>query len=173
MLQEDVYEMYLEELEAIPVCTPEENQELLAALTSGNTTVRKRLTEGNLKAALSFMKEYENSDVPVNDLVQEANVALLMAVNDYESGMGCFEDYLADCVRQALKAAVEAQTLEEKAEEEVLARVNVLKEVSQRMAEELGREATVTELAERMKMSEEEIKDIMKITLDALSVMGE
>ena len=60
--------------------------------------------------------------------------------------------------------------LETKVEEEMLARVNVLKEVSKRMAEELGREATVAELAEKMKMTEDEIRDIMKLTLDAMSV---
>ena len=52
----------------------------------------------------------------------------------------------------------------------MLARVNVLQTVSQRMAEELGREATVEELAEKMKMTVEEIKAIMKLTLDAMSV---
>ena len=58
-------------------------------------------------------------------------------------------------------------------EEEMAARVNVLKDISAGMARELGREATVTELAERMKMTEEEIRDIMKLTLDAMSVSGE
>ena len=69
-----------------------------------------------------------------------------------------------------IKAALEEQGLETKVEEEMLARVNVLKEVSKRMAEELGREASVTELAEKMKMTEDEIKAIMKLTLDAMSV---
>ena len=55
-------------------------------------------------------------------------------------------------------------------EEEVVARVNVLKDISRQMAEDLGREATVEELAEKMKMSVDEIKDIMKLTLDSLSV---
>ena len=53
------------------------------------------------------------------------------------------------------------------------ARVNVLQTVSQVMAKELGREATVTELAEKMKMTEDEVKDIMKLALDAITVNGE
>ena len=55
-------------------------------------------------------------------------------------------------------------------EEEMLARVNVLQEVSKSMAEELGREAKLSELAERMKMTEDEVREIMKVTMDALSM---
>ena len=52
----------------------------------------------------------------------------------------------------------------------MLARVNVLQEVSKTMAEQLGREATLAELAERMKMTEDEVREIMKVTMDALSM---
>ena len=62
------------------------------------------------------------------------------------------------------------QKAESDIEEEMLARVNVLQEVSKAMAEELGREATLAELAERMRMSEDEIREIMKVTMDALSM---
>lgn len=72
-----------------------------------------------------------------------------------------------------MEEALELQDTECRIEEEMLARVNVLKDISASMAEELGREATVEELAARMKMTEEEIKDIMKLTLDAMSVSGE
>ena len=59
------------------------------------------------------------------------------------------------------------------AAEEMLDRVNKLKDVSQEMAEELGREASVEELAERMKLTVDEVKEIMKLTLDAMSVVGD
>ena len=72
-----------------------------------------------------------------------------------------------------MEEALELQDTECRIEEEMLARVNVLKDISASMAEELGREATVEELAARLKMTEEEIKDIMKLTLDAMSVSGE
>ena len=65
------------------------------------------------------------------------------------------------------------QRSEAEIEETMAARVNVLQTVSQVMAKELGREATVEELAEKMKMTPDEIKDIMKLALDALTVNGE
>ena len=95
-------------------------------------------------------------------------MALIMAVDQYQDGD--FKSQVQALAEEMIKAALEEQGLETKVEEEMLARVNVLKEVSKRMAEELGREATVTELAEKMKMTEDEIKDIMKLTLDAMSV---
>lgn len=72
-----------------------------------------------------------------------------------------------------MKAAVADQETEHKIEEKMLARVKVLEEVSKSMADQLGREATVEELAERMQMTVEEVKDIMKQTLDAMTVTGE
>ena len=95
-------------------------------------------------------------------------MALIMAVDQYQDGD--FKSQVKALAEEMIKAALEEQGLETKVEEEMLARVNVLKEVSKRMAEELGREASVTELAEKMKLTEDEIKDIMKLTLDAMSV---
>ena len=72
---------------------------------------------------------------------------------------------LAVCIK-----ADKEQKSEADIEEEMLARVNVLQEVSKTMAEQLGREATLAELAERMKMTEDEVREIMKVTMDALSM---
>ena len=80
---------------------------------------------------------------------------------------------LAQEIRQAVEAALEEQKTEAEIEENMTARVNVLQTVSQVMAKELGREATVAELAEKMKMTEDEVKDIMKLALDAITVNGE
>ncbi len=106
----------------------------------------------------------------MSDLVQEANLALTMAVSGYAGG-----DFLA-AAKEQITAALEAALREQKAErelgEDMAARVNVLQEVSRVMAEELGREATVEELAARMQMTAEDIKKIMKLAVDALSVDG-
>ena len=76
-------------------------------------------------------------------------------------------------MRAAIEDALQIQNRETKIEEEMAARVNVLKDISASMARELGREATLAELAERMKMSEDEIRDIMKLTMDAMKVSGQ
>lgn len=98
-------------------------------------------------------------------------MALLLALDDYQEGD--FREQVRVLAAERLEAAIEAQRREKQAEEEVAARVNVLKDISKMMAEELGREATLEELAGKMKMTTEEIKDIMKITLDVMSVSPE
>ena len=104
----------------------------------------------------------------MGDLVQEANMALLLALESYEGGN--FREQVKELSIERIQMAIQMQNQEKQAEEEMAARVNVLKDISQMMAEELGREATVEELAEKMKMTVDEIKEIMKVTLDAMNV---
>ena len=168
-MEHDFYQMYLEELEQIIPCTKQEEILLLDQLRQGREDAKARLIEGNLKQALEYAKEYENKGLPMGDLVQEASMALTMAAGSFETGN--FQDYLEQEIKKALEMAIEEQMAENRTEEEIAARVNVLQKVSQVMAEELGREATLAELASRMKMTEDEIREIMKITLDAVNVM--
>lgn len=188
-MSEDIYQLYLDEIEAIPPCDAAENASLAVALANGDKQAKNRLIEGNLKTVMTYTKDYLGKGVTVNDLIQEANMALMMAVENYGAlavsvmaertgqeahlAEGAFEQFLERKIKEALNTAVENQETEQKVEEKVLARVNVLKDISQNLAEELGREATVEELAERMKMTADEIRDIMKLTLEAMSVTGD
>lgn len=167
-MYDDFYQMYLEELEAVAEAGPEEEQSLLERLAAGDVSARERLIEGNLKRVLEYAKEYDGRGLPMGDLVQEGNMALTALAMEYESG--AFQELLRERVRACIEAALEEQRMEAEIEENVAARVNVLQEVSRVMAKELGREATVEELAAKMKMTEDEIRDIMKVTLDAVNV---
>ncbi len=169
----DVFQMYVDEMAAIDACGPEENARLSELAANGDDEARVRLTEGNLRRVLEMSRDYLGKGVAASDLVQEANVALLMAIEEYEPGEGRFEDFLSGKVNEALRAAVEEHRIQSQVSRKVLERVNMLQDVSKQMAEELGREATVPELAEKMKMTEDEVKDIMKVAIDALKVMGE
>ena len=170
-MHDDFYQMYLEELAQIQPCQAAEEAAILLAISQGDVSGKGRLIEGNLARALMYAKDYADKGLPMEDLVQEANVALTLSVDSYEDGD--FQQYIKDQILEAIQAALDEQVNESKIEEEMLARVNVLKEVSQKMATDLGREATVEELAERMRMPVDEIRDIMKLTLEAMSVVGE
>ena len=167
-MYDDFYQMYLEELEAVAEAGPEEELSLVERLAAGDVSARERLIEGNLKRVLEYAKEYDGRGLPMGDLVQEGNMALTALAMEYESG--AFQELLRERVRACIEAALEEQRMEAEIEENVAARVNVLQEVSRVMAKELGREATVEELAAKMKMTEDEIRDIMKVTLDAVNV---
>ena len=165
---EDIYRVYMEEIAAIPPCSEEENEKLLGEIRSGNKAARERLIEGNLKNALFFVQDYINKGVPMADLIQEASMELMMLAD--EGFEGSFEKLLESRLRVRMEEIINDQKKETDIEEEMLARVNVLQEVSKSMAEELGREAKLSELAERMKMTEDEVREIMKVTMDALSM---
>ena len=165
---DDIYRVYMEEIAAIPPCSEAENEKLLGEIRNGNKAARERLIEGNLKNALFFVQDYINKGVPMADLIQEASLELMMLAD--EGFEGSFEKLLESRIRVRMEEIINDQKKEADIEEEMLARVNVLQEVSKSMAEELGREAKLSELAERMKMTEDEVREIMKVTMDALSM---
>ena len=167
--EQDSFEnVYLEELAAIEPCSEEETRQLIAKIRNGDAKARERLIEGNLKKALFFVQDYINQGVPLSDLIQEASMELMLLAD--EGFEDSFETLLESRIRVRLEEVVKEQKSEMDIEEEMLARVNVLQEVSKTMAEQLGREATLAELAERMKMTEDEVRGIMKVTMDALSM---
>ena len=165
---EDIYRVYMEEIAAIPPCSEAENEKLLGEIRNGNKAARERLIEGNLKNALFFVQDFINKGVQMADLLQEASMELMMLAD--EGFEGSFEKLLESRIRVRMEEIINDQKKEADIEEEMLARVNVLQEVSKSMAEELGREAKLSELAERMKMTEDEVREIMKVTMDALSM---
>lgn len=168
MQTEDIYRVYMEELAAIPPCTAAENEELLGKVKAGVTGARERLIEGNLRNALMYVQNYINRGVPMADLIQEASMELMMLVDD--AFEGSFEKLLESRIRVRMEEVISEQTSASNIEEEVLARVNVLQDVSKELAERFGREPKLEELAEYMKMTEDEVREIMKVTMDALSL---
>lgn len=167
-MHDDSYQMYLDEVGRTRACTEAEAQMLLAGVRQKEAGARERLLEGMLRYVIELAGEYRDRGLLMGDLVQEANLALLMAVETYESG-----DFHELVRRQAVAAMEEAlaqQKQQKEVQEELVARINVLQKVSQVLAKELDREPTVEELADKMKMTEEEIRMIMKETLNAMSV---
>lgn len=170
-MAEHYFEMYLEELGEIEPMALEEERCLLEKTAQGHVDARERLVEGSLKKVFDMASAYEGRGLPMSDLVQEANTALVLAAVEYD-GTEEWEGLVERRVKEGVELALKEQEDEEKAEETMAARVNVLQTVSRVLSEELGREATVEELAEKMKMTEDEIKDIMKLALAAISVNG-
>ena len=165
---EDIYMVYMEELAAIPPCSPEENEKLLLKVKAGDQMARERMIEGNLRNALLHVQKYINRGVPMADLIQEASMELMMLVDEgFETG---FEKLLESRICVRMEEVIEEQKGEVDIEEEMLARVNVLQEVSKELAQRFGREPKLEELAEFMKMTEDDVREIMKVTMDALSL---
>lgn len=167
-MEEAYYQTYLDELKEIKPCNDKERSTLVPLAASGDKAARDRLIEGHLIFALALAKDYRDKGISMSDLVQEANLALTMAVNTYHEGE--FLSFIQNDMVKALERLLEEQKKEEKTGEEILARVNVLQEISRQMAEELGREATLEELGNRMQLPLDEIREIMKLAVNAVNV---
>lgn len=165
--QNKFYQMYKKELEGITPCELDEIEELAEALAMGDASVRNRLIEGNLERVIQMAENYVESGLPFSDLVQEGNMALTMAVYEYEGGG--FLPFIQERIIQAMEAAIEEQKGEASIGQKMAAYINVMNEVTSRLAQELGREATVEEVAEKMQLPVDEVKELMKTALNAIN----
>ena len=158
--------MYLEEMELIRPLDQEEEKRVLAAAARADKRGRKpsgRRESGLGRWLLQRNMREKSFQFPI---LSRSQYGSYDAVTEYD-GSQEWPDFAETKIRQAVEAALLEQRSEAEIEETMAARVNVLQTVSQVMAKELGREATVEELAEKMKMTPDEIKDIMKLALDA------
>ncbi len=172
------FQMYLDELGDIEVFDDVANERYIAEAARGDEVAKLRLIEGNLKNVLAITMDYLDRGVHASDLAQEANTGLVMAVEELSdmdhipSGRE-FSSIMNEKAYECIKDALDDQELENKIEQKLLDRVNMLEEASKEMAEELGREPTEAELAERLGITIDEVKDIMKQTMDAMTVTEE
>ena len=151
------------------VLNKEENLEKRSEALAGDRAARNRLTEGHLGRVVELAREYAGQGVLMADLIQEGNIALLMAMETFAGGE--FGLHLTKEICSALDAAVAEQNGQENTGNYLASQANAMMKATEELVEELGREATLSEVAERMKLSEEMTRDIMKISMDALSVV--
>lgn len=166
------FKMYLSELKGIPACSPEETEMLLMRLADGDDSVMNRLVEGHLQLVLETAKEHAGNGVPIGDLVQEGNMALMLAASELSSGSrmvlaGGWQDYLLPRLHTAMKAVISEQSGHDRAGERLAQETNRLLAAVIDLEEELGREATLAELSEKVQLPEDKVKELVKISLDA------
>lgn len=160
--------MYLEELDAIVPAGPDEERLLIEEYLSGDTGASERLIELKLQYVLDLAKNYKGNGVGMGDLIQEGNLGLVQGIKTY-SGDSDFTSHIRESICQSLENAIAEQTGSERIANHLADRANALSDASTTLAEKLGREATIEELCEYMSLSEEEVKNIMKISLDVLN----
>ncbi|HIZ45018.1 MAG TPA: hypothetical protein H9672_09955 [Firmicutes bacterium] len=163
------YAMYLEDLEHIKEIEPGELEMLLASFAAGDQRAKGRLAEIHLKRVVELAREYAGRGVLIGDLIQEGNMALLSAMETFSGGD--FGVYITREICSAMDAAVAEQTGQADTGSYLAAQANAMMKATEELVEELGREATLSEVARKMHLSEDMTRDIMKISMDALSVV--
>ena len=159
---DDPVKIYLKEIGRVPLLSPDEETELAKRMAEGDSYAKKRLSEANLRLVVSIAKRYTGRGMSFLDLVQEGNVSLLLAL-ELLDGAENAEAFLLDEIRQGMAQMIEEQQEQKRCDRKMEQQVNHLDDTLHQLADEKGRAVTIDELAKYMKMSEEEILDIMKL----------
>lgn len=169
--EDSVYlKMYLDDLKGIPVLSENEKRTLWTEIKNGKETAKQPFMNGYFHEVVEIAKQYRNKGANMEDLIQEGNMALLMAFESIMEldTMEQADGYLKDSIKEGIEQLIDAEVIDSDWEHTVLAKVNLIHEAAKYLAEELGRAATVQELAEYTKMSEEEIEDARQLSKDVL-----
>ena len=168
---EDPVRMYLKEIGKIPLLSADEEIELAKRIELGDEDAKQKLAEANLRLVVSIAKRYVGRGMQFLDLIQEGNLGLIKAVEkfDYKKGYK-FNTYATWWIRQAITRAIADQARTIRIPVHMVETINRLIRVSRQLLQELGREPTAEEIAAKMDMPVDRVREIMKISQEPVSL---
>ena len=168
---EDPVRMYLKEIGKVPLLTAEEEKDLAMKMEAGDMEAKKRLAEANLRLVVSIAKRYVGRGMLFLDLIQEGNLGLIKAVEkfDYRKGYK-FSTYATWWIRQAITRAIADQARTIRIPVHMVETINKLIRGQRQLLQELGREPYPEEIAEKMGLPVERVREIQKISQEPVSL---
>ena len=168
---DDPVRMYLKEIGKVPLLTAEQEQELAQRMLEGDEDAKSQLIEANLRLVVSIAKRYLGRGMQFLDLIQEGNLGLIKAVDKFDHSKGFkFSTYATWWIRQAITRAIADQARTIRIPVHMVETINRLVREQRALIQELGREPTVEEIAERMNLSVEKVREIQKISQELVSL---
>ncbi|MCI8466511.1 MAG: RNA polymerase sigma factor RpoD [Lachnospiraceae bacterium] len=169
--EEDPVRLYLKEIGKVPLLTPGEEIRLARQIEEGDEDAARRLAEANLRLVVSVAKRYAGRGMQFLDLIQEGNLGLMKAVEkfDYRKGYK-FSTYATWWIRQAITRAIADQGRTIRIPVHMVETINRVVRVSRRLTQEYGREPSPEEIAEHMNLSPERVREIMRFSLEPVSL---
>ena len=168
---DDPVRMYLKEIGKVPLLTPDRERDLAERMGAGDETAKDELVEANLRLVVSIAKRYVGKGMFFLDLIQEGNLGLMKAVDKFDYTKGYkFSTYATWWIRQAITRAIADQARTIRIPVHMVETIHKVSRYSRQMLQELGREATADEIGEKMGMSAEKVREIMKIAQDPVSL---
>ena len=167
----DPVRMYLKEIGKISLLSLDEETELSKKIAEGDEMAKNRLAESNLRLVVSIAKRYVGRGMLFLDLIQEGNIGLMKAVEKFDYTKGYkFSTYATWWIRQAITRAIADQARTIRVPVHMVETINKLSRFQRQLTLELNREPTDEELAEKMNMSPEKIREVIKIAQDPVSL---
>ncbi len=168
---EDPVRMYLKEIGKVPLLTAEEEIDLAKRMEEGDEDAKKRLAEANLRLVVSIAKRYVGRGMLFLDLIQEGNLGLIKAVEKFDYNKGFkFSTYATWWIRQAITRAIADQARTIRIPVHMVETINKLVRVQRQLLQELGREPSPEEVADRMDIPVERVREIIKISQEPVSL---
>lgn len=168
----DNVQMYLKEIGRTPLLTSAEEKDLARRFAKGEEQARQRLIKANLRLVVSIAKRYVNrSPLSISDLIQEGNIGLFKAVEKFDPGRGFkFSTYATWWIRQAITRALADQSRTIRIPVHMVETISKYTQVKRKLAQELGREPLIEEVAIEMSLSPEKVRHIQKISQEVISL---
>lgn len=167
----DPVRMYLKEIGQVKLLTMEEELELADRILAGDGLAKNILAEANLRLVVSIAKRYVGRGMLFLDLIQEGNIGLMKAVEKFDVSKGFkFSTYATWWIRQSITRAIADQARTIRVPVHMVETINKLNRIQRQMTLELNRDPAEEELAEKMGISVEKIRDIYKISQEPVSL---
>ena len=167
----DPVRMYLKEIGRISLLSPEEELKLSIQIANGDEDAKQQLAESNLRLVVSIAKRYVGRGLLFLDLIQEGNIGLMKAVDkfDYDKGYK-FSTYATWWIRQAITRALADQARTIRVPVHMVETINKMARIQRQMTLELNREPTEEEIAKKMGISVDKVRDVIKISQEPVSL---
>ena len=164
--------IYLREIGQIPLLTEEEEKELGRKSAAGDESARRRLEEGNLRLVVSIAKHYTGRGVQLMDLIQESSIGLMRAAEKYDyKKENRFSTYASWWIKEAMQRAIDQQSREIRVPVHVAENMKKVQKAARDLQQELGRDATPKEIAEKMgDRTEEDVRNILTYLQNPVSL---
>ena len=168
---EDPVRMYLKEIGNVPLLTSEEEVELAKRVEQGDQEAKKKLTEANLRLVVSIAKKYVGRGMPFLDLSQEGNMGLMKAVDKFDYTKGYkFSTYATWWIRQAITRGIADTGRTIRVPVHMVETINKTLRMTRQLLQELGREPTPEEVADRLGVPVSRVQEVLKISRDPVSL---
>ena len=168
---EDPVKTYLKEIGQVPLLSAQQEMELARAAQAGNEEARRKLSEANLRLVVSVAKRYAGRGLPFLDLIQEGNLGLMKAAEKFEPERGFkFSTYATWWIRQSITRAIADQGRTIRIPVHLVENINRVKKTAGELLRKNGREPTVEEIAVRMDLEPDKVRELLQLAQDPVSL---